>query len=164
MWGKLFDLTVFRKISKVQKQRSYSLFRDIFWYIFTITSFIMTCNYVIYIEMLRYTQQMMFFSSKGVVFKNLYWPNNFEPKILFGPTFFWTKFFLDLTQHCCGPNIFWTKQFLVRIFWSNKILGKKNWFKIILCPKEMGLEKTLSPSKNGLKKIWFKQCSGQNNI
>ena len=96
----------------------------------------MTCNNVIYIEMLRYTQQMMFFSSKGVVIKNLYGPNNFEPKILLVPKYCWTKFFLDqnfvgpksfwtqnlfgpkiaLTQHCFGPNIFWTKQLLVRIF------------------------------------------------
>ena len=43
--------------------------------------------------MLRYTQQMMFLSSKGVVIKNLYGPNNFGPKIFFGPKSFWTKIF-----------------------------------------------------------------------
>ena len=75
--------------------------------------------------MLRYTQQMLFFSSKGVVIKNLYGPNNFKPKIfldqiLFRPKSFWTiNLFgpkIVFTQHCCGHNIFWTKQFLVRIF------------------------------------------------
>ena len=62
----------------------------------------MTCTNVIYIEMLRYRQQMMFFSSKGVIIKNLYGPDHFDNKILFGPKYFWNKFFLD--QNLFGPK------------------------------------------------------------
>ena len=117
------------------RKRSYSLFCDIFCYFFTITSFIMTCSYVIYTEMLRCTQQMMFFSSKGDIIKNLYCPaicelqnnmdifldpksfltqNLFGPKNIFTPTIVLLNIFLDpifkpkycLTQKLLKPNFF----------------------------------------------------------
>ena len=50
MRDKLSDCSAFRKISKVQKLKSYSLFTEILLYFLTVTSFIMTCNYVIYTE------------------------------------------------------------------------------------------------------------------